>query len=517
MFAWLERLSPTNWPIKYRLITAGIALSCLALGTLVFLRVRLSELSATYNETSMNWEVLARINRISQLLSDSESKLRAFATSGNQDWLRTIAKNTETMDALLPTLTQTAHKQPKRLSVIEQIRATYDKWTREIVMRYAESPVPSDLESFARTLMSEPLAIKLHSQLNELAKEIHANNVVANKAVLSASESALLIVTYEGVLFFIGFATLMLSLWFTLIPDLDLLLESARELKKGNLAYRLHLHGRSETARLGRAFNEMAASLEAQNEKLKELNRLKSDFVSTVSHELRTPLTAIKGSIGLILGGVTGGLPTETADMLRITQKNTDRLIRLINEVLDIAKIEAGKIQMHFDKYSLVDVLDNVILGVASFAQTQGIQLLWSRPEVSPLVVIDRDRIEQVMTNLLSNAIKFTNPGGTIMVSAHWDSDEGKSSEVIIEVQDTGQGIPEEFAERIFEKFQQAEGSGNKTKEGTGLGLAITKALIEEHGGRIWVVSQVGKGSTFSFSLPWNGTEFADVKKSIAA
>ncbi|MBI3554977.1 MAG: response regulator, partial [Deltaproteobacteria bacterium] len=191
-------------------------------------------------------------------------------------------------------------------------------------------------------------------------------------------------------------------------------------------------------------------------------------------------------------------------------QKNTDRLIRLINEVLDVAKIEAGAIQMHFDKFSLVDTIDHAVLGIEAFAHTQGIKLLWEKPQLSPLVVIDRDRIEQVMTNLLSNAIKFTEPGGAVSVACEWENDR-----VIIEVTDTGAGIHEDFLERIFQKFQQAESAAHKAKEGTGLGLTIAKAIVEEHGGTIWVQSKIATGSTFSFSLPWNGTEFVESKKPV--
>ena len=260
------------------------------------------------------------------------------------------------------------------------------------------------------------------------------------------------------------------------------------------------IKGKSETAQLSRSFNEMAASIKERNEKLKELNRLKTDFVSTVSHELRTPLTAIKGSIGLILGGVTGDLAPEIQDMLKITQKNTDRLIRLINEVLDIAKIEAGAIQMKFQKYSLVETINHAILGTEGFAHTHGIKILWERPATSPLVVIDRDRIEQVVTNLLSNAIKFTEPGGTVQVQTYWESDR-----VVVECATTARASPKSSSSAFF-RSSSSRGKRHKAKEGTGLGLTIAKAIVEEHQGSIWVQSKLAQGSTFSFSLPWNGT-----------
>lgn len=146
----------------------------------------------------------------------------------------------------------------------------------------------------------------------------------------------------------------------------------------------------------------MILAFKEKTEKLKELNQVKSDFVSTVSHELRTPLTAIRGSIGVILGGVTGPLDSpEMVDMLKITQKNTDRLIRLINDVLDIAKIEAGAIKLNFDKVSLDETIQYAIQGVEGFARTHKVDLTYEPGALNPMVVMDKDRIVQVITNLL--------------------------------------------------------------------------------------------------------------------
>ena len=504
----LRSMSPGNWQIRHRLISAGVALSLLSLATPFYMRTHLADLANTYSWTATNWEVLDRIHEFGRLVTDSESNLRAYTTSGNRAWLATIGTNRTIMDELLDTLWKTAGDKPQRAALLTEATKSYRHWLHDVVDPIIRTS--DHANRFTHTLVEEPHAFRIHQLIGELARDIRDDTIVANAAVSNASHKSVIVVTYGGMIFFIGFAALMLSLWFTLMPGLSHLVNAARELKRGNLDYRVNIVGRSETAQLGRAFNEMAVSLKAQNEKLKELNRLKTDFVSTVSHELRTPLTAIKGSIGLILGGVTGDIPTETEEMLRITQKNTDRLIRLINEVLDVAKIEAGAIQMHFDKFSLVDTISHAILGIEAFAHTQGIKLIWEKPQISPLVVIDRDRLEQVMTNLLSNAIKFTEPGGTVSVNCEWENDR-----VVINVTDTGEGIHEEFLDRIFQKFQQAESAAHKAKEGTGLGLTICKALVEEHGGTIWVQSRVAAGSTFSFSLPWNGTEFVESKKPV--
>jgi signal transduction histidine kinase/ActR/RegA family two-component response regulator len=504
------RLWPGNWLLKYRLLSAGIFFGLLSAATPAYMHSKLTQLADIYNLTAANWETLDRIHELDNLLVDTESRLRAYATSGNPLWLSAVAHNSQEMETLLAELKRSAANKPNRAEILANFGRGYEHWKREILVA---GPWPSKgLDLLARRLMNDQLSMGLHVHLRDLSADIRDNSGVANREVLKASRKAVQVIAYGGIAFFLGFTALMLSLWYTLIPGLKTLVDSARELKKGNLDHRVSLPGRSEMAQLARGFNEMAISLKAQNEKLKELNRLKTDFVSTVSHELRTPLTAIKGSIGLILGKVTGPIPPETAEMLQITQKNTDRLIRLINEVLDVAKIEAGAIQMSFDKFSLVETISHAVLGIEAYAQTQGIRLVWQRPNISPLVVIDRDRIEQVITNLVSNAIKFTEPGGCVTVSCAWEGDR-----VVVQVRDTGRGIPEEFFDRIFQKFQQAESAANKVKEGTGLGLTIAKAIVEEHGGSIWVESKVGAGSTFSFSLPWNGAEFVEPKKPAAA
>lgn len=512
-----ESLWPGHWLIKQRLNTAGILLSVLALATPIYMWNKLQALSSNYTRTSYDWAMLGKIHEFNQFLTDSESKLRAFATSGDREWLNTITTSTRSMDQLLSQMQVGTADNPYRATLVRDTREVFREWFTNVVLRNAQRSVKIEknkinLDQFAKLLMSEPLAVRMHRMLNELTKDIHDGNMIATRSVLHQSRQTMLMVTYGGIFFFVGFAGLMLSLWYTIIPGLNALLVSARELKKGNLDYRVQLLGRSETAELGRAFNEMAVSLKAQNEKLKELNRMKSDFVSTVSHELRTPLTAIKGSIGLILGEVTGTIPGETRQMLQITEKNTDRLIRLINEVLDIAKIEAGAIEMQFDKHSLIDAVSRAVQGIETVAHTQGIKLVWEKPLQSPLVVIDHDRVEQVITNLLSNAIKFTAEGGTVKVECELLADQA-----IVKVSDTGYGISSEFLEKIFEKFQQAEESKNKATEGTGLGLAIAKAIVEEHGGRIWVESTLHSGSTFFFSLPWNGTDFVEQRKPAAA
>ncbi len=225
---------------------------------------------------------------------------------------------------------------------------------------------------------------------------------------------------------------------------------------------------------------------------------MKSDFVSNVSHELRTPLTAIKGAVDLILREVPGPLNEKQFHYLIRVRSNTQHLAGLINDLLDLSKIEEGKIEFQSTRVSLGGLVHEVVETLRPVAAEKTIEIELTVPETSMLVWADRDKITQVLMNLIGNAIKFTQAEGRVTVSIARNGNEM----VQVSVSDTGLGIPQEESQKIFHKFYQvAEGSGTKPK-GTGLGLAISKALVELHCGKIWVESQVGRGSTFCFTLP---------------
>ncbi|HEY6551711.1 MAG TPA: ATP-binding protein, partial [Vicinamibacteria bacterium] len=225
------------------------------------------------------------------------------------------------------------------------------------------------------------------------------------------------------------------------------------------------------------------------------LDQMKKDFVANVSHELRTPLTSIRGSLSLLSSGVLGALPDEARDVVAIAERNTLRLITLINDILDLERLEADHLDIQIVPTSLRTVSERALEAVSSFADEQGILVASSVPET--LVLGDGDRLVQVLVNLLSNAVKFSPRGSSVEVTA-----ESVGEAVEVRVADHGRGIPAEAAGRLFQRFQQVEGSDSRQKGGTGLGLAICKAIIEQHGGEIGVSSEPGKGSTFWFRVP---------------
>nr|WP_306419580.1 HAMP domain-containing sensor histidine kinase [Thalassovita mangrovi] len=231
----------------------------------------------------------------------------------------------------------------------------------------------------------------------------------------------------------------------------------------------------------------------------KRMERMKSEFVSTVSHELRTPLTSIKGSLGVLLADALAGEVSDKArSLIRIASRNSDRLIRLINDILDIEKIEAGKLVFDFEPVNVAAKIDQVLKEISGFAVDSGVTVAADDIADDIWVEADRDRLSQVLTNLVANAVKFSPEGGTVTLAAA----PAAGGRVRISVLDNGPGIDAAFQGRIFDKFSQADSSDARQKGGTGLGLAIAKSIVDAHGGCIGFDTEPGAGTCFWFELP---------------
>jgi signal transduction histidine kinase len=224
----------------------------------------------------------------------------------------------------------------------------------------------------------------------------------------------------------------------------------------------------------------------------------KSQFLANMSHELRTPLNAILGYTELILDSIYGDIPDKARATLERIQANGKHLLGLINDVLDLSKIEAGQLALSLTDYSIKDVVHNVYGAVESLATSKSLALKVELPKELPPAHGDERRLTQVLLNLVGNAIKFTDTGEVAIRTSV------ANGSFTVAVRDTGPGIAEQDQAKIFEEFQQADSSTTKQKGGTGLGLAIAKRIIEMHGGRLWVESKVGEGATFSFTVPVN-------------
>lgn len=224
--------------------------------------------------------------------------------------------------------------------------------------------------------------------------------------------------------------------------------------------------------------------------------QIQTEFTSTVSHELRTPLASIKSSIDIIHSGIPGALNSDQKMFLEQAKSNIDRLNRLINDILDLSKMETGRMELKFTMCDLRAIAREVIDGELALAQSRGLSLDLEAAENLPLIKADSDKLIQVLENLLGNALKFTDQGQITIFIQH----EPANQQMICRVQDTGIGIKPEDLPKLFKKFQQLDST--RQIKGTGLGLAICKEIVERHGGKIWVESELGKGSSFNFTLP---------------
>ena len=277
----------------------------------------------------------------------------------------------------------------------------------------------------------------------------------------------------------------------SIVKPISLLQEKTREIAKGRFQKISHIFSSPEIRELAEEFNAMS-------EKLKELDELKLDFISHVSHELRTPLTSIKAASSLLLDSPLGNSPEKRTELLKIIEGECDRLIRSVNRILDLSRMEAKMMDYRFEECSLEMVIHKVAKKLLPLAIQKNIRLgIRSVPELG--IRADQERIGQVMENLLGNALKFTPEKGKIVISARVKEEDKKSVE--ISVSDTGCGIPEENLGQIFERFTRID-IGRSTIRGTGLGLSIAKHIVADHGGKIWATSVPGKGSTFTFTLP---------------
>ena len=281
-------------------------------------------------------------------------------------------------------------------------------------------------------------------------------------------------------------------------------LSRVAELERGD-------EGREEIVlRDGRTFDQYTAPIRSQSgtdfgrvwhfrdiTDFKEVGRLKDEFISGVSHELRTPLTSIKGSLDLIANGVVGEIPAEALSLIKVAQNNCSRLVRLVNDVLDIEKIEAGRMEWRWEVVELDPLLRQALEAIRPYGDRLDVRFTLESTVPTARVRADCDRLLQVMENLLSNAGKHSRPGGTVEVSLR---ERGPSFRVIIT--DHGTGIAPELRGRLFEKFVQGVALDAPQREGTGLGLNIARAIVERLGGQIGFVSKSGQGSAFHFDLP---------------
>jgi two-component system sensor histidine kinase GlrK len=315
-------------------------------------------------------------------------------------------------------------------------------------------------------------------------KKLQASSRVSSEALETVSVTAIVAIVTGILISF--FNTRSIN------NPIQILKETTKQISQAEFEQVPNTSSAPEIRELIEAFNMMS-------ERLQELDTMKEDFISRVSHELRTPLTAIKEASSMLLEGTYLNMPEKQKELLMVTTEECERLIRLVNSILDLSCMEAKMMDYYFGECRLAALIKEIVLKFEPIALRNKISLESEFPPDLPPVKTDEGRITQVIENLVGNALKFTSEGGKILVSGSLNRNEKPYVEV--SVSDTGCGIPAEDLKRIFDKFKRTD-SQRRTTAGSGLGLSIAKHIVAAHGGKIWVESEPGKGSTFFFTLP---------------
>ena len=444
--------------------------------------------------------------QVSPALVNLESGERGFALTGDSAFLEPFRLGYDQINIALDTLAKVATGNGELTRAINRLDHATRSWmtaatthiaagrrtnrrlaTNDSLARYLAAMMDSSriatgtLERTAR-IQAEATAAEASSQIELEAREVLLIRLLLLAMIVLATVASLRRVT----------------------STLDAIVFDARALAAGDhrAAVRSVAGGSRELGQLGEAFGTLAVAVAEREHglrddirQLKEVERLKTDFVSTVSHELRTPLTAIRGALGLVLAGTTGAVAPKTRYLLQIGLQNTERLIRLINDILDVERIESGQLFVRREPCELAELQRTTVESLRTFAMETQVTLVLETDSTA-VVTADPDRLVQVFTNLISNAVRFSPPGESVTVSLRTTP-----TSVVVFVSDRGPGIPLEFRRRIFGKFQQADPAG--AAGGAGLGLAIVRAIVERHGGSIRFDSAPGHGTTFITEFPY--------------
>lgn len=445
-------------------------------------------------------EVTQSILTINNQMSDYSEKLldliysqvryeKKFIISKDEIFYNEFLRLSIDFDRYLGEMTQLADFSPADLSLerIKEFHQNYQSLLQEEA-KYLKAGYRDSYLSFNQK--KEEVTQSIISEIEKLKTTIRQNATSKIKILHEISMKLRQMGTVMAGAFIIIGILVSLFINRSITTPISLLKKKTKEIGQGNFQGNLNLSSPPELAELAGAFNLMC-------NKLNELDKMKSDFFSFITHELRTPLSSIKMGMDLLRDGTEGPVTEGQKELLTVIEKESYRLIGLVNSLLDLSKMEAGMMSFHLQPQPIAPLIDQTIKELGPLVDSKKIILEIMVKEGLPIVKIDSERILQALRNIISNAVKFTPEGGRVKVSAR-SADHG----VEVSIADTGPGIPKENLITIFEKFQQAITDRKLSTQGTGLGLAIAKQIITHHGGKIWAESQLGHGSTFIFFLP---------------
>jgi signal transduction histidine kinase len=475
---------------------------------------------------AMSLQTIAKMSSQSQLLDEAHERVHwsqdiqhALAMQMNFTAMALLLRSEATVENILRennrfnnTLArlETA-AQPEEVELIQRIRAAQGE-ALTTVADIANLIRDGKVEDAMRLQQNKqyPLYRRIEAFVTQLVERERNKMDRLRASVAAANRNTLILMAISAVTLMLVALLLGFVISWSFILPVQKAHGFLSEVAKGNFAATINVPNRDEFGALAAHMNHMGqelhrlyesqhqASQELQrlNEQLQQASKAKSNFLANMSHELRTPMNAILGFVEMMLDEIYGDVPVHLREPLTDVQTNGKHLLRLINDVLDLSKIEAGRMELVLTEYSVQDVVEIVRTSLQSLALEKGLEFIAASEDDIPLALGDGKRITQCLMNLVGNALKFSKHGRV----AVWVEQQGEN--LLYRVSDTGIGIPKEELENIFGEFQQVDTAITREFSGTGLGLNITKKFVEMHGGRIWVESELGKGSTFFFAIP---------------
>jgi signal transduction histidine kinase len=480
--------------VQSKLLAAFLAIAALLI---IMGAVGLQVLSGVNRRTEELIQLQRKIEAYRQVQHDTTSQLYSVATALLLADEHTLSSTPRQLNQFGYDVDRLKFVAKDEVELIEQFQHDYNRFI-DAVTAVIEL-IRAGRASEARQMQlrdSTPLADRLERLTNQLVNKAEADVVAGIEASTQAYQTAQWIV----IAFAIGSIALALGLGYaiswSLVGPVKKIEAQLNQVAAGDFTQRVEVANRDELGALAADVNQMSAELGRLYQRLELASKHKSQFLANMSHELRTPLNAILGYAELMADGAYGELSEKMMGVLKRLEANGKHLLGLINDVLDLSKIEAGQLVLELSDYSVQDIAQTVRSTLEPLAADKK---LGFKVEVAPQLPPGRGdgrRLTQVLINLVGNAIKFTDAGEVVITAAATDGSFHLS------VRDTGPGISAADQARLFQEFQQADNAITKKKGGTGLGLAISKRIIEMHGGKIWVESQPGQGSTFAFTLP---------------
>ncbi len=497
MTEWLPRLvARVPATVHTKLLAAFLAIVVLLIAVGA---VGLQVLSGVDRRAADMVKLQRKIAAYRQLQHDATSQLYSVAST-------LLVPEERTLEATLRQLNQFGYDLDRlefvakdEAELLARVREDHDRFVQVVthVVQLIRGGRVVEGREF-QLAQATPLADRLERRMNELVNKAEADIV----AGIEASHEAYITSRWVIIGFALGSIALALILGYaiswSLIRPVKQMDARLRQIASGDFSQRVEVSNRDELGALAANLNRMNEELGRLYHQIETASRHKSQFLANVSHELRTPLTAIKGAVDLLLREVAGSLNEKQKHYLTRVRSNAQHLAGLIDELLDLAKIEAGRLELRATRLSLERLVEEVAETLRPVAAEKDIALEISRDNLRIVVWADPEKLTQVLMNLIGNAIKFTPAQGKVMVAMARNGLQWAQ----VSVTDTGPGIAREETEKIFDTFYQITEAGKQKPKGTGLGLAISKALVELHGGKIWVESQVDRGSTLSFTLP---------------